>query len=147
MKVQTKKTYMMKAAEVKRAWHVIDVKDRVLGQVATEIATLLMGKNSPMYTPNVDSGHYVIVTNAANVVVTGNKGMRKTYNKHSLFPGGIRQSSFDEMQALSLIHISEAHETRGNLVCRLLLEKIFFLMIRRPPRSTQGVSSGSVRCV
>jgi large subunit ribosomal protein L13 len=101
MKVQTKKTYMMKAAEVKRAWHVIDVKDRVLGQVATEIATLLMGKNSPMYTPNVDSGHYVIVTNAANVVVTGNKGMRKTYNKHSLFPGGIRQSSFDEMQAVT----------------------------------------------
>jgi large subunit ribosomal protein L13 len=92
------KTYMQKPAEVQRKWHLIDVKDRVLGQIATDIARKLMGKEKPTYTPNVDSGDYVIVVNASEVRVTGNKGAKKTYYKHSLFPGGIREASFEKMQ-------------------------------------------------
>jgi large subunit ribosomal protein L13 len=92
------KTYMQKPAEVKREWHLIDAQNKVLGQIATEIAVKLMGKNKTTFTPNVDGGDHVVVINASQVVVTGPKGNRKKYYYHSHFPGGIREVSFDELQ-------------------------------------------------
>ncbi|MBW7955607.1 50S ribosomal protein L13 [Patescibacteria group bacterium] len=91
------KTYVQKPAEVKRQWHLVDVKGRVLGQVATEISQLLMGKNKPTFTPNVDGGDYVVVVNAKLVEVTGNKPARKMYYQHSHLPGGISEATFVEM--------------------------------------------------
>jgi large subunit ribosomal protein L13 len=91
------KTYVQKPAEVKRAWHVVDVKGRVLGQVATEIAQLLMGKNKPTFTPNVDGGDYVVVINAKAVEVTRNKSNTKMYYRHSGQPGGLTEQSFTEL--------------------------------------------------
>jgi large subunit ribosomal protein L13 len=91
------KTYMQKSADVKHGWHLMDATDRVLGQLATEIATKLIGKHKPTYTPHIDDGDYVIVVNAAKVVVTGSKAMTKKYNDHSLFPGGIRERSYAEL--------------------------------------------------
>ncbi len=92
------KTYMQKTAEVKHEWHLIDVKDRVLGQAATEVALKLMGKNKPTFTPHIDNGDFVVVVNAGLVHITGNKANKKKYYDHSLFPGGLRQASFAELQ-------------------------------------------------
>ncbi len=86
---------MQKPAEVKRVWHLIDAKEQVLGQIATDIAKKLMGKEKTTYTANVDGGDYVVVINAADIVVTRRKGENKMYNDHSSFPGGIRSRSFN----------------------------------------------------
>jgi large subunit ribosomal protein L13 len=94
-----KKTFIQKPAEVIREWHVIDAKGQVLGQVATQIATKLMGKHKPTFTSHVDGGDYVIVINAAEVAVTGAKVSDKKYYSYSGFPGGLRVRSFGEMQA------------------------------------------------
>jgi large subunit ribosomal protein L13 len=93
------KTYMQKPAEVTRKWHLIDVKGRVLGQVATEISKLLIGKEKPTFTPHVDGGDYVVVINAKEVQVTGNKPSTKKYYRHSSLPGGVWESNFAELIA------------------------------------------------
>src|SRR5258708_7265565 len=92
-------TYMQKSAEVKRTWHLVDAKDKVLGQVATDIAKKLMGKEKVTFTPHIDNGDYVVVINAAEVVVTGRKTERKMYHDHSLFPGGLRSRTFAKLRA------------------------------------------------
>lgn len=88
-----KKTYMQKPAEVTREWHLVDVKGKVLGRVATDIAQLIIGKNKPTFTPHVDGGDYVVVINAAEVAVTGSKMEDKTYYRHSNYPGGLKSES------------------------------------------------------
>ncbi len=88
---------MLKTAEIKRSWIVIDAADRVLGQVATEIAVKLIGKDKPTYTPHIDNGDFVIVINAGKVVVTGAKSQRKLYQRHSLLPGGLTTNTFEEL--------------------------------------------------
>jgi len=93
------KTYMQKTAQVKHAWHVVDAKDQVLGQVATAVAIKLMGKHKTTYTPNIDDGDFVVVLNSSQVRVTKTKGQKKMYYNHSSFPGGIHGASFDELQA------------------------------------------------
>ena len=95
----TMKTYAVKATDVQRAWHVIDVADRPLGRVATQIATLLRGKHKPAYTPALDVGDYVIVINAERVAVTGKKREQKMYYSHSGYPGGLRTMAFKDLMA------------------------------------------------
>ena len=92
------KTYLQKPAEVKRQWHIIDAQGKVLGQVATDIAKKLMGKEKPTFTFNVDGGDFVVVINAAEVEVTGRKSERKMYYDHSSFPGGLRERTFGDLQ-------------------------------------------------
>lgn len=92
------KTFMAKPAEVKRNWYVIDATDISLGRVASKAATVLRGKHKAIYTPNVDCGDYVIVTNADKIVVTGNKLEKKNYYHHSQFPGGLRVRSMRTMK-------------------------------------------------
>lgn len=94
-----KTTYMAKPQEVERTWYVVDAKDQVLGRMATRIARILIGKHKPTYTPGVDTGDYVIVINADQVAVTGNKREDKIYYKHSLYPGGLKKESFSQLQA------------------------------------------------
>jgi len=91
-------TYMLKTAEVKRVWHLVDAKDRILGQVATEIAMKLNGRNKREYTPHIDAGDFVVVVNAALVAVTGKKETNKIYYTHSNIPGGFRQRSLTELR-------------------------------------------------
>lgn len=91
------KTYQPKAKEVKRNWHIIDAKDQVLGRVATRIATLLMGKHKAAYSAHMDSGDYVVVINAKDIKVTGNKASQKTYKSHSGYPGGFKQIAYKKM--------------------------------------------------
>ena len=87
------KSYIAKPDTIKRDWYVVDAEGKTLGRLATEIATRLRGKHKPEYTPFMDTGDYVIVINAAKVVVTGNKTNGKMYHSHSGFPGGIKSLS------------------------------------------------------
>ncbi|MFH1824977.1 MAG: 50S ribosomal protein L13 [Candidatus Firestonebacteria bacterium] len=84
------KTYYAKPKDVVRKWYLIDIKDKILGRVATKIAMILMGKNKPTYTPNTDTGDYVIAINAGKVKLTGKKLEQKTDYTHSGYPGGHR---------------------------------------------------------
>lgn len=88
------KSYMAKANEVERKWYIIDAEDKVLGRLATEIATILRGKNKPIYTPHVDTGDYVIVLNAEKVKLTGKKLDQKNHIYHTGYPGGLKRVSY-----------------------------------------------------
>ena len=92
-----KYTVMQKKEEVTRNWYEIDAEGKILGKVAAEIAVRLMGKNKPSYTPHVDGGDYVVVTNVEKIVVTGKKLTDKVYYNHSGFPGGIRARKLGEI--------------------------------------------------
>ena len=87
-------TYMPKPGEVKAGWHVVDATDQVLGRLAAKIAVILQGKHKPTYTPHVDTGDFVIVLNAENVKVTGNKSEVMEYDTYSRYPGGRNVYSF-----------------------------------------------------
>ncbi|MFA5939311.1 MAG: 50S ribosomal protein L13 [Sinimarinibacterium sp.] len=91
------KTIFAKSETVKRDWFVIDATDKTLGRLATEIASRLRGKHKPEYTPNIDTGDYIVVINAEKVKATGNKLKDKTYYRHTEYPGGIRSTSLEEM--------------------------------------------------
>ena len=80
--------YQAKTGELARHWYVIDATDAVVGRLAVQIATILMGKHRPTYTPHIDTGDYVIVTNTEKVVFTGKKWRQKTYQRYSGWPGG-----------------------------------------------------------
>lgn len=92
------KTFVAKPHEVRREWFVIDAKDKVLGRVASEVARRLRGKHKPEYTPHVDTGDYIVIINAADIRVTGNKSKDKIYYRHTGYVGGIRETNFETMQ-------------------------------------------------
>ncbi|MGB4984691.1 MAG: 50S ribosomal protein L13 [Erysipelotrichaceae bacterium] len=85
-----RQTTMAKPNEVVRQWYIVDGAGKTLGRLATEVATVLRGKHKPTFTPNVDTGDFVIVINADKIVITGNKDENKKYYSHSLYPGGLR---------------------------------------------------------
>ena len=92
------KTYSAKPLEVERKWYLIDAEDEVLGRLAARIANILRGKNKPEYTPNVDTGDFVIVINAEKVRVTGKKETDKIYYHHTGYPGGLKSASVKELR-------------------------------------------------
>jgi large subunit ribosomal protein L13 len=92
-------TYTAKAGEIEHGWFVVDAQDKVLGRLATQIASRLRGKHKPQYTPHVDTGDYIVVVNAAKLRVTGRKSERKMYYRHSGQPGQLRETSFAKLQA------------------------------------------------
>ncbi len=93
------KTYSAKPTDVTRKWYVIDASEAPMGRVATRAATLLTGKEKPMFTKHIDTGDFVIIINAEQTVVTGKKATDKMYYKHSGFPGGLRELTFNEVMA------------------------------------------------
>ncbi len=88
------KTYIAKPLEVEREWFVIDATDQVLGRLASEVAAILRGKHKPIYTPNVDTGDFVIIINAEKIKLTGNKLNQKMLRHHSGFPGGLKEMDY-----------------------------------------------------
>ncbi|MBU1085587.1 MAG: 50S ribosomal protein L13 [Candidatus Beckwithbacteria bacterium] len=88
-------TYSTKQSDIKRAWHLIDVKDKVLGRISTVIAQKLIGKTKPYFTSHLDCGDYVVVINSNLVKVTGRKKTDKIYSHHTNYPSGLRQIPFD----------------------------------------------------
>lgn len=93
------KSYMAKANEVERKWYVIDAEGKVLGRLASEIASVLRGKRKPIFTPHVDCGDFVIVINADKVVLTGDKLNQKIHAYHTGYPGGRKEVAYAEMMA------------------------------------------------
>ena len=91
------KTYSQKSSEIKREWWVIDASTLPLGKLAVVIADKLMGKSKVTYTPHIDNGDYVVVTNAKNIKVTGEKMTQKMYHRHSGFPGGLTSLKLEEV--------------------------------------------------
>ena len=85
------KTFMQTKETVDRKWYVIDATDVTLGRLASQVATVLRGKNKPTFTPHIDCGDYVIITNASKIKLTGNKLKDKMYYDHSRYAGGLRE--------------------------------------------------------
>lgn len=94
---QEKITRFVKPEDADRKWYIVDAKDQVLGRLASEIAKVIRGKNKPTFTPNFDTGDFVIVINASQVKVTGKREFLKTYSHHSGSPGGLKTKSFEEL--------------------------------------------------
>lgn len=93
-----RQTYMAKASEVERNWVVLDATDIPLGRLAAVAASMLRGKNKPTFTPNVDTGDYVIIVNAEKVKLTGKKALDKKYYHHSGYPGGIKETTAGKLR-------------------------------------------------
>ena len=93
------KTFMPKAADITRKWYVVDAEGLALGRVASQVANILRGKNKPIYTPNVDTGDYVIVINCDKVILTGKKLDQKIYYKHSGYVGGLKETKYRKLMA------------------------------------------------
>jgi large subunit ribosomal protein L13 len=92
----TTKTKAIKASEIKRLWHLKNAEGKILGRLATKVAFLLMGKNKPYFVNHLDCGDYVVVINAARIQVSGRKKKQKIYYRHSGYPGGFKEISFEE---------------------------------------------------
>lgn len=103
------KTFVLKtaAAQADRKWHVVDVAGLTLGRAATQIAHVLRGKHKPTFTPNVDSGDFVVVLNASKIALTGKKMSNKLYYRHSLFPGGLTTFTAEQLLARNPVELIE----------------------------------------
>jgi large subunit ribosomal protein L13 len=108
------KTYSAKPADISRKWYVIDASQATLGRVATQIATLLTGKDKPQFTKHIDVGDYVIVINAASTKTTGDKQTKKIYYQHSNYPGGLKDATLAEKMAKDPT-FAITHAVRGML--------------------------------
>ena len=92
-----RQTTMLKPAEVKKEWYVIDASGQTLGRLSTKVASVLRGKHKPTFTPHVDTGDHVIIINCKDVVLTGNKLSQKIYRHHSGYIGGMKEVSAKTM--------------------------------------------------
>lgn len=122
-----RQTYMAKAGEVEQHWHLVDARDQVLGRMATEIAQVLMGKHRPEYTPHVDTGDYVIVTNAREVKLTGRKDTQSIRMRYSGYPGGHKAETFGslrERKPEALIEDAVRRMLPKNRLGRVMLKKL-----------------------
>jgi large subunit ribosomal protein L13 len=98
-KISVEKTYIPKAAEISQDWNLVDASGQNLGRLATQIASILLGKHKPNFTPGMDTGDYVVVVNSEKVQVTGKKLQEKFYYRHSIYPSGLTETSLrDQLQ-------------------------------------------------
>lgn len=108
------KTYSARPADIERDWHVIDAADKTLGRLSSQVARLLMGKHKPIFTPNQDTGDFVVVINAEKVRVTGKKLKQKLYYRHSGYPGGFKSIWLEKMMQMHPTRAVE-HAVNGML--------------------------------
>ena len=118
------KSFIAKPHEVERKWYVIDAEGKTLGRLASEAASILRGKKKPIFTPHVDTGDYVIIVNAEKVEVTGDKRKKKIYKHYTGFPGGLREITFEKLQAKKPEEIIR-HAVKGMLPKGRLGRKMF----------------------
>jgi large subunit ribosomal protein L13 len=108
------RTYVAKPADIERRWYVVDAEGKTLGRLASQVASILRGKNKPIFTPFLDTGDHVIVVNADKIVVTGRKMDKKLYYHHSGYPGGMKVTNFRKMMQIKPERAME-HAVRGML--------------------------------
>src|SRR5581483_7644543 len=107
-------TQPTKLTDIKRNWHLIDAKEKILGRVSTDIAKLLMGKTKTYFAKNMDCGDYVVVINAKKVKVSGNKETQKLYRHHTGYPGGLKSATLSELRSKNPERIIK-HAVKGML--------------------------------
>lgn len=127
MKKQTQST---KLEDIKREWHLIDLRGKTLGRISTDIAKLLMGKGKPYFVRNLDLGDYVVIVNAREVVATGNKETKKVYHRHSGYPGGKKEETLGHLRARKpediIIHAVKGMLPQNKLRDRMLKRMFVF---------------------
>ena len=92
------KTTIPSVDSIKRQWFLVDAENQTLGRLATEVASILRGKNNPSFTPHLDTGDFVVIVNAEKIQISGNKGQQKLYRRHSGRPGGMKVETFNSLQ-------------------------------------------------
>lgn len=117
------KTYSVKKSDITRQWHVLDATDQILGRLASKAAGLLLGKHKPMFVRNLDTGDYVVITNAKKIRFTGNKAEQKFYYRHSGYPGGFKVTSLEAMMETHPTRVLE-HAVKGMLPHNRLGDKM-----------------------
>ncbi len=135
------KTQVAKKEDVTRDWYLVDVDNKVLGRVATEIANVLRGKNKPTFTPSVDTGDFVIVVNAEKIALTGKKFSDKTYYSHSSFPGGLKETTAGkliEKKPEELLKKAVKGMLPKNKLARHMLKKLKIYAGATHPHSAQN---------
>lgn len=118
-----KMTVATKASDIKREWHLVDLKNKNLGRTATEIAKLLMGKAKPYFVRNLDCGDYIVVINARYAVVTGKKEEQKKYYRYSGYPGGLRAETLADLRKRKPEEVIR-HAVKGMLPQNKLRDKM-----------------------
>ena len=108
------KSYMASPSTIERKWYVVDAAGHTLGRLASEVASVLRGKNTPIYTPHIDTGDYVIIVNADKVKVTGKKPDQKIYYNHSAYVGGMKETTLKDMLAKKPEYVIN-HAVKGML--------------------------------
>jgi len=122
-----KKTYTAKAGDIKRQWYIADAKGKILGRLATRIATVLRGKHKPIFSPHLDTGDGVIVINARHIKVTGRKLKQKVYRRYSGYPGGQREVTLEALLArrpATVIHLAVERMLPSGPLGRDLIKKL-----------------------
>lgn len=141
------KSYLAKTGEVKRKWWVVDAEGQTLGLLSSKIASILKGKTKPEYTPNVDTGDFVIVINAEKIRVSGKKELQKNYYHHSGVPGGLKVTSLEKLRADKPERIIE-HAVKGmlpkNTLGRKQLLKLKVYKGQEHPHQSQNPESFSL---
>lgn len=132
---------MAKKTEVERNWYLVDAKDKILGRLATKVATILRGKHKPIFTPHVDTGDGVIVINAAKIKVTGRKLKQKVYRRYSGYPGGLKEISLDEMLAkkpATVVKLAIQRMLPGGPLGRDIIKKLKVYVNDKHPHKSQN---------
>ncbi|MCF7792657.1 MAG: 50S ribosomal protein L13 [Candidatus Cloacimonetes bacterium] len=121
------KTDAPKANQIQQSWYLVDATDKVLGRLATQVASILRGKNKPYFSPHLDTGDFVVVVNAEKIRLTGNKENKKTYDRYSGYPGGRSEVTFKRMKEERPEEII-IHAVKGmlpkNILGRKLIQKL-----------------------
>lgn len=134
------KTFSLRTQDVQREWFIVDATDKVLGRLATRIATVLRGKHKTTFTPHVDNGDFIVVINAEKIALTGQKAQKKYYTSHSTHPGGYRVRTLEEVRAKHPERIIE-QAVRGmlpkNRLGRQMLKKLKIYAGPEHPHSAQ----------
>ncbi len=125
--MMTTKTFRLSGNSLDRRWHVVDAAGRPLGRIASEVAQVLLGKHKPTYEPHLAMGDHVVIVNAGEVAVTGQKSLQKTYYRHTGYPGGLRERTLREQMAMAPTRVVERavkgmvpHNARGRAIMRRL---------------------------
>ena len=126
----------VKTTDIKRSWHLVDAEKKILGRLSVNVAQILMGKNKSYYTPYLDTGDYVVVTNAQKVALSGKKEKQKNYYHHSQFPGGLKVKTAQGVRQTKPEELVR-HSVRGMLpktkLGKLMLKKLYVFKDEKHP--------------
>ena len=143
------KTFQARPGQVEQSWHLVDARDKVLGRLAVHLATILTGKHRPTYTPHTDTGDYVVVLNAADVRLTGNKRRTKTYQRFSGYPGGQKTIGVDQLLKTHpdrVIRRAVRCMMPKNRLSRKMLKKLKIYPGSEHPHQAQNPQPLELRC-